>query len=122
MPGCREKVGPIIIRVTKNDVRARTLKIKVFKRKWTLLHAVYSTSRTECTFPIPFIRMVFALHGNVPGVSLKTYKSASKGAASLDDKGQRPRLCFTSYDFWCSGTDPNILLPRTKPLNIGGID
>lgn len=30
------------------------------------------------------------------------------------DKGQMPRLRVASYGFWCSGIDPDILLPRTK--------
>ena len=36
-----------------------------------------------------------------------TYSSESDGASSLD--GGRP--CFTSYDFWCSGIDPEVLQP-----------
>ena len=36
-----------------------------------------------------------------------TYSSESDGASSLD--GGRP--CFTSYDFWCSRIDPEVLQP-----------
>jgi hypothetical protein len=62
-------------------------------------------------FPIPIIRIVFELcHGeSVPlGVTRKTYTSPSQDSSSLDDGGQSR---FTSYDFWCSGVDPDIIEP-----------
>jgi len=58
-------------------------------------------------FPIPIIRIVFALCDNEPGVIHMTYTNPAEGRL-----GNRSwPTYFTSYDFWCSGISPSILEP-----------
>ncbi|KAI0253840.1 hypothetical protein BJV78DRAFT_1351441 [Lactifluus subvellereus] len=64
-------------------------------------------------FPIPIIRIVFALRGKQSTVTPMSYSSPSEGACSsrFDERGE-PR--FTSYDYWCSGIGPDLLQPVGK--------
>ncbi|KAI0253835.1 hypothetical protein BJV78DRAFT_1359880 [Lactifluus subvellereus] len=64
-------------------------------------------------FPIPVIRIVFALRGKQSTVTPMSYSSPSEGACSsrFDERGE-PR--FTSYDYWCSGIGPDFLQPVGK--------
>ncbi|KAH9016325.1 hypothetical protein EDB84DRAFT_1276909 [Lactarius hengduanensis] len=98
-----KKIGFILVQVKKNDSSSVEAQAKIF-RKMDPFDCGLVTG-PDFYFPIPIIRIVFALGGKESGVTRKTYTSPSDGALSVD-RGGRPR--FTSYDFWCSGIYPNI--------------
>jgi hypothetical protein len=105
-----KNVGFIMVQVT-SDVSLES-QGKIFKSMDPFVCGLLQ--ETDCidgNFPIPVIRIVFALrHGeSMPlGVTQKTYTSPSQGSSYLNDGGQSK---FTSYDFWCSGVDPDIIEP-----------
>ncbi|KAH9176091.1 hypothetical protein EDB89DRAFT_1882102 [Lactarius sanguifluus] len=101
-----KKIGFIMVQVKKNDSSSEEAQAEIF-RKMDPFDCGLVTG-PDFYFPIPIIRIVFALNGKENkdlGVTRKTYTSPSDGALSTD-RGGRPR--FTSYDFWCSGIYPNI--------------
>jgi len=106
-----KNVGFIMVQVLVNNPSLES-QDEIFKKMdpfaCGLLH---NSDCVDGNFPIPIIRIVFALcHGeSVPsGVTRMTYTSPSLGSSYLDDGGQSK---FTSYDFWCSGVDPGIISP-----------
>jgi len=105
-----KNVGFIIVQVI-SDVSLES-QDKIFKRMdpftCGLLH---DSDCVDGNFPIPIIRIVFALcpGQSVPlGVTRKTYTSPPQGSSYLNDGGHSK---FTSYDFWCSGVGPDIIEP-----------
>ena len=102
-----EKLGFVIVQVKKNDV-SRESRAAIFKKMDPFACGLLEHDPHYENFPIPIIRIVFALCSNESEFTLKTYSSPLEGASYLDDDGQ-PR--FTSYDYWCSGIDPRVLQP-----------
>jgi hypothetical protein len=102
-----KNLGFILVQVKKDDVSTES-RAEIFKKMdpfaCGLLH---ESDKMNGHFPIPLIRVVFALCGKPEFVHM-TYSSPSNGASSLADTGQP---CFTSYDFWCSGISPDVLQP-----------
>ena len=109
-----KNLGFILVQVKKNNVSTES-QAEIFKKMdpfaCGLLH---ESDNVDGYFPIPLIRVVFALCGKPEVVHMK-YSSPSKGALSLVDGGL-PR--FTSYDFWCSGISPDILQPIKESPDI----
>ncbi|KAI9436768.1 hypothetical protein BJY52DRAFT_1097803, partial [Lactarius psammicola] len=100
------KVGFIIVQVKKNDV-SEAAQDQIFKKMDPFACGLLSLE--DRTYPIPIIRIVFALCTNkLPGVAHKAYTSPLEGASYLDADGQP---CFTTYDFWCSGISGDVLQP-----------
>ncbi len=99
-----KKVGFIMVQVKKNDSSNEESQAKIFRKMDPFDCGLVPESR-GLNYPIPVIRLVFALCCKEPGLTQKTYESPSEGALSLGKDGQ-PR--FTSYDFWCSGIAPDI--------------
>ena len=105
-----QRVSFILVHVTKNIV-PQSSRTAIFREMdpspqvCTFLHAVDQVNGEY--FPIPIIRIVFALCDNEPGVTHVTYPNPAVGKY-----GNRPgSIHFTSYDFWCSGISPGILEP-----------
>ena len=107
-----KNVGFIMVQV-ENDSQISVPDADLF-RKMDPFHCGLldkSDRNVSCSpFPIPFIRIIFALRGNQSKVTHMRYSSPSEGAlpAGLDDCGEP---CFTSYDYWCSGIGPKLLQP-----------
>jgi hypothetical protein len=104
-----KSVGFIMVQV-KNNSKISVPNANHFQKMDPFQCGLIDKSDDNSLFPIPIIRIVFALRGNQSKVTYMRYSSPSKGAllASLDKCGE-PR--FTSYDFWCSGIGPNLLQP-----------
>jgi hypothetical protein len=105
-----KNVGFIIVQVMKIDVTKQS-QAEIFQKMDPLgCGLLPKSAQVDGRFPIPIIRIVFALSSKEPAVTHKTYSSASKGTSSdsIDHDGQ---LRFTSYDSWCSGVYPSILRP-----------
>ncbi|KAH9172798.1 hypothetical protein EDB89DRAFT_1850878 [Lactarius sanguifluus] len=88
-----KKIGFIMVQVKKNESSSEEAQAKIFWKMDPFDCGL--VTGPDFYFPIPIIRIVFALSGKEnkdSGVTRKT--------------GGRPR--FTSYDFWCSGIYPNI--------------
>jgi len=110
-------VGFILIQVKKNDIPLNS-RSDIFRNMDPFECGLLQDS--DCVdgkFPIPIIRIVFALcHGpsTQSGVAQQCYTSPSEGSSSClpGKRGKRGEISkFTSYDFWCSGIDPNIIEP-----------
>ena len=104
-----KNVGFIMVQV-KNNSKISVPNANHFQKMDPFHCGLIDKSDDNSLFPIPIIRIVFALRGNQSKVTYMRYSSPSKGAllAGLDKCGE-PR--FTSYDFWCSGIGPNLLQP-----------
>ncbi|KAI0253034.1 hypothetical protein BJV78DRAFT_235120 [Lactifluus subvellereus] len=107
-----KNVGFIIVQV-KTDCKFSRPNAKLFRKidpfEWGLLDKS-DLDKSSGRFPIPIVRIVFALRGKQTTVTPMSYSSSSKGASSSSfDKHGEPR--FTSYDYWCSGIGPGLLQP-----------
>ena len=102
-----EQVGLIIVQVKKNDIGLER-QAEIFKKMDPFACGLLNFDLIKESFSILVIRIVFALCSSVSTVNNKIYSSPSEGASYLDKNGF-PR--FTSYDYWCSGIDPDILRP-----------
>jgi hypothetical protein len=104
-----KNVGFIVVQVKKNEV-SKPSQAKIFQKMDPFgCGLLLESDQVDGKFPIPIIRIVFALcSSKAPAVTRKTYTSPSEGASSVDNDGQSR---FTSYDFWCSGIGPSILQP-----------
>jgi hypothetical protein len=92
-------VGFIMVQVKTNDVSEKA-RDEIF-RKMDPHHChllLPEDTDKDGMFPIPIIRIVFALSSNEQAVTQQTYEQPSEER-------------FTSYDFWCSGFSPTILQP-----------
>jgi hypothetical protein len=99
-----KNIGFIIVQVKKNDV-TKASRAEIFKKMDPFACGLLDKSDD---FHISIIRMVFALCSKEAGVIPMEYSSPSEGASSIDSGGAP---LFTSYDFWCSGTDDCTLQP-----------
>ncbi|KAH9009201.1 hypothetical protein EDB83DRAFT_2234923 [Lactarius deliciosus] len=103
-----DKVGFIIIQVKKNDT-SEAAQDQIFKKMDPFACGLLSLDKLERRFPIPIIRIVFALcSSKASGVNCKTYSSPAMGASYVDQDGQP---YFTTYNFWCSGIHKDFLNP-----------
>ncbi|KAH9063738.1 hypothetical protein EDB83DRAFT_801916 [Lactarius deliciosus] len=103
-----DKVGFIIVQVEKNDT-SEAAQDQIFKQMDPFACGLLSLDKLERRFPIPIIRIVFALcSSKASGVIRKTYSSPAMGASYVDEDG---RPYFTTYDFWCSGIHKDFLNP-----------
>ncbi|KAH9030051.1 hypothetical protein EDB85DRAFT_1891783 [Lactarius pseudohatsudake] len=103
-----DKVGFIIVQVKKNDT-SEVAQAQIFKKMDPFACGLLSLDKLERRFPIPIIRIVFALcSSKASGVTHKTYSSPAMGASYVDENGQP---YFTTYDFWCSGIHKDFLNP-----------
>jgi hypothetical protein len=104
-----KNVGFIVVQVKKNDVTEPSQAENFQKMDPLGCGLLLESDQVDGKFPIPIIRVVFALcNSKAPAVTHKTYSSPSEGASSVDKHGQSR---FISYDFWCSGIGPSILQP-----------
>ncbi|KAI0247841.1 hypothetical protein BJV78DRAFT_1285209 [Lactifluus subvellereus] len=110
-----KNVGFIMVQV-KNDSKFSRPNAELFQKldpfQCGLLHKS-DLGGSNRRFPIPIIRIVFALRGKQSTVTPMRYSSPSEGAnsSSFNQRGE-PR--FTSYDYWCSGIGPDLLQPVGK--------
>jgi hypothetical protein len=95
------KLGFIIVQVRNRSAKTKSLDDTFKKMDPFDCNLIKSTHKKGGRFPIPIIRIVFLLSGNGDSFEQHTY--------TLDETHKNS--CFTSYDFVCSGVDPNILLP-----------
>ena len=100
-----KNVGFIMIQVKTNDIK-EAARGEIFRKMDPYHCNLLLPEDNTCedgTFPIPIIRIVFALSSNEQAVTQQMYGQPSEGR-------------FTSYDFWCSGFSPTILQPiRRSP-------
>lgn len=104
-------VGFIIVQVKKNDISRGPRRDDIFKKMDPFTCGLLGLDNLSGPFPIPIIRIVFALCSKESVVTHQTYSSPSEGASRVNADG---RPCFTSYDFWCSGIRPEVLQPVTE--------
>lgn len=102
-----EKVGFIIVQV-KNDSNASRVNAKEVFKKMDPFECGLLDKSSKTPFTIPIIRILFSLSGDNLAVEPQQYERPSDGAVTL---GKDRQPLFTSYDYVCSGVDPNTLQP-----------
>ncbi len=108
-----KNVGFILVQVKTNHVSPRYQDAIFKKMDPFMCDLLQDSDCVDSHFPIPIIRIAFALcckSSTQFGVTHKTYTSPSQGSL-----GNVPN--FTSYDFWCSGVDPDIIKPVKEAPN-----
>lgn len=105
-------IGFILVQVKKNDVSFNS-RDEIFKNMDPFKCGLLQDSDcVDGNFPIPIIRIVFALcdrpSTGMGVVQQQPYTPPSQ-VLSYIDGGGGPR--FLSFDFWCSGVDPDIIEP-----------
>jgi hypothetical protein len=94
-------VGFILVQVRTNDVSEKARAGISREMDPYYCNLLLDDEGEDETFPIPIIRIVFALINKNPGFTPQPNEKTSDGH-------------FTSYDFWCSGLSPDILRPVQK--------
>jgi hypothetical protein len=104
-----DKHASFIMVQVKNDGKFSLPNAELFRRMDPFECGLFRKSdldESSHRFPIPIIRIVFALRGKQSNIT-PGYSSPSEGASSSSfDKRGEPR--FTSYDYWCSGVGPDL--------------
>ena len=103
-----QRVSFIIVRITKNIV-PQVSRSAFFQEMDPSPSGILLPGDlvNRVSFPIPIIRIVFALCDKEPAFAHVTYPNQAEGRFA---NRSSPRD-FTSYDFWCSGISPSILEP-----------
>jgi hypothetical protein len=99
-----KNIGFIMVQV-KNDQKFNQPDARLFRKMDPFDCGLLDADVVGC-FPIPIIRIVFALRGTQRKVTHMT-SSPEGGSSSSEHKAR----CFISYDYWCSGIDPKVLQP-----------
>jgi hypothetical protein len=110
-----ENVGFIMIQV-KNYAVNKNPDADLFREMDPFICKLLSAKHDSSGFTTPIIRIVFSLGGEKPGLEPMVYSSPSCGAQTLDN--MQDDAMFTSYDFWCSGLDSDVLRPVTQKTHL----
>jgi hypothetical protein len=104
-----KKLGFIIIQIKNDPNLSESEVLSSFSKMDPFICSLLDNSDKDedGRFPIPIIRIVFSLSiTGHPRFTHVKYKIPSEGAKTFGKDG---RPTFTSYDYLCSGIDPNIL-------------